>query len=421
MDLLSSYLSYTNESEPPKNFHRWCFLASAGALLGRKFWIPFGHERLFPNIYVMLIGEPATRKSTAVKTARKTMSKTGYETFAADKSGKEKFLIDLEGLTDEPGTKGKTELDSITERHLFGTLKHNEPREVFIMADEFNDFAGINNTEFYTTLGSFWDYDDPDKPYTSRFKNQSVSIYQPTVSILGGNTQENFARAFPPEIIGGGFLSRMLLIHGERSKVRLTIPPTPDPEETLKITSGMKDLLTSFRGEARIAPKAMELFTKIYTDVSYELTDPRFKSYNGRRHTQLIKISLIISACLGLDTILEEAVIISNTILAAAEANMSTALGEFGSAKNSAQVNTIMSVLDSTRKPLSLQELWKFVDKDLDKIQNLVEIMQNLQHAGKVQVVGRGQWLPLKTVKKRLDFVDFSILTKEERELIGEF
>lgn len=422
MDLMSSYLQYTEHSEPPKIYHRWCLLSSVGALLARKYWVPFGHERLFPNIYVMLIGEPATRKSTSIKTIKKLLTRSDYETISADKTGKEKFLIDLEGLEEgEQVSFKQAKLDSITERNLFGSsgvASLSEPKEVFIMADEFNDFAGLNNTQFYDTLGSLWDFDDPNKPYTSRFKNQSVSIFQPTVSILGGNTQENFARAFPPEIIGGGFLSRMLLIHGERSKARYTFPPTPAEEDTLRVIDSFRNLRTSFRGEAKLTDAARTLFDTIYRDSSYEIRDVRFKYYNGRRFTQLIKTSLIISACFGQDEINEEHVITANTILAAAESNMHNAMGEFGKSKNSAVTNVVMSVLEKTRKALTIQELWSFVDKDLEKVSSLVEIMQNLQHAGKVQVVDRGKWLPKKEVKKKLDYVDFGILTTEEQEML---
>lgn len=420
MDLMSDYFQYTDKSEPPKIFHRWSLLTSVSACLGRKYWIPFGHERIFPAIYVMLMGEPATRKSTSIKVLRKLLKKAGYDNIAADKSGKEKFLIDLEGLTTDDYTGGSltTKLDSITERHLFGTTSLTEPREVFIMADEFNDFAGVGDTQFYTTLGSFWDYDDPEKPYTSRFKTQSVSIFQPTVTILGGNTQEKFAEAFPPNIIGGGFLSRMLLIHGERSKTRLTFPPTPAETETARIVDRLRELITSFRGEAKITDPAMKLFESIYLDGRFELPDVRFQYYNGRRHSQLLKLCLTVSACYGEDKITDEHVVTANTILAAAEANMSTALGEFGKSKNSATVNVIMNILDSTLKALTIQELWQFVDKDLERVDQLVQIMQNLQHAGKVQVVEKGKWLPRRSVKKKLDFVDFSILTEEEQGML---
>lgn len=417
---MSAYLSYTDKSEPPKVFHRWCLLSSVGALLGRKYFVPFGHERLFPTIYVMLMGEPATRKSTAIKTIKKLISKAGYDTISADKTGKEKFLIDLEGLTpDEPGVSSRTTLDAITERHLFGSSMLNEPRETFIMADEFNDFAGTNNTEFYTTLGSFWDYDDPEKPYTSRFKNQSVSIFQPTVSILGGNTQENFAKAFPPDIIGGGFLSRMLLIHGERSKVKYTFPPTPDENETLKLMDVMRDLHTSYRGEAGKTPEALALLDTIYQKSNYELSDVRFKAYNGRRFTQLVKLALGVSACYGADKITQDHVVIANTILAAAEHNMGNALGEFGNSKNSAQVNMVMNELNKATHAMTIQELWSLMDRELEKVSYLVDIMQNLQHARKVQVIDKGKYLPLKVAKKKLDFVDFSILTEEEKGMIG--
>ena len=95
--LFDLYFEYVKDTESPKIFHRWSLIASVGALLGRQYYMPFGTTRIFPNQYIMLIGNPGTRKSSAIKTAKKILAHTGYDTFAAEKTTKEKFLLDLEG------------------------------------------------------------------------------------------------------------------------------------------------------------------------------------------------------------------------------------------------------------------------------------------------------------------------------------
>ena len=326
-NLFTNYLSYTAETEAPIIYHRWCYLTTLGAVIGRKAHLPHGHFRVFPNLYVMLLGEPAARKSTSIKIAKKLLSSSGYDTFAADKTSKEKFLLDLEGITtdDTPldgngssngsSSHGRKAYDATTAENIWGNNTSGEPREVFVVADEFKEFAGSGNLEFYTTLGNFWDFDSPTSPFTQRLKNsRSVSIYQPTISILAGNTPELFARAFPPEAIGSGFLSRLLLIHGERSGRRITFPPPPDKELEEGLANFLRKLQKYEVGELHMSAEAKEILHEIYQQEDDNF-DVRFKGYYNRRFTQLLKICVILTVSQFAMSVNENTVVFANTIL----------------------------------------------------------------------------------------------------------
>lgn len=124
--LFDLYFDYVRDTEPPVIFHRWSLLSSLGALLGRQVWIPFGSFRIFPNQFVMLIAEPGARKSTAIKTARKLLSKAGYDKFAAEKTSKEKFLLDLEGVEESSDSQVS---EKLVMENLLGSVLGSEPRK----------------------------------------------------------------------------------------------------------------------------------------------------------------------------------------------------------------------------------------------------------------------------------------------------
>lgn len=423
MDLISDYLDYRKDTEPPYIYHRWCAISSVGALLARNYYLQHGAFRIFPNIYTMLIGEAAARKSTAIKLAKLVVSGSGYENFAADKTTKEKFLLDLEGEIDELDAKAdaKTITEKVLNQNLWGNDNGpKEPKEVFIAADEFNEFAGTGNLEFYTTLGNLWDWDNESKPFQQRVKNtKSVSIWQPTVSILGGNTPENFSKAFPPEIIGQGFLSRMILIHGERSGRKYPFPPVPEPARTQDIINQLRSIRSTHLGEAELTPHAIEILSELYTSW-IDLEDVRFKAYSNRRFSHLLKLCLIISAACGTRCISDEIVIRANTYLTSAESLMPKALGEFGKGKNSDIANKVMDVLHGANKPLHIKELWKHVHKDLEHMRQLSDIMQSLAMADKIFLVSEGHakgWLPKRSVQRVYNYTDPVWLTTEERGL----
>lgn len=418
-DFIELYLRYTEQTEPPYIYHRWCAIATVGALLGRNFYFQHGHFRVFPNLYCLLIGEPGARKSTSIKLIKKLLVESGYSLFAAEKTSKEAFLLDLQGRDEEQEAQALKKYDTATAQDLWGDSEQNkEPREVFIAADEFNEFIGINNSDFCTTLGNLWDWDSEYKPFDSRLKNsKSVAIWQPTISILGGTTQEKYAEAFPVGIIGGGFLSRMLHIYGEKSVRQFTFPPVPAEADTKKIVELLKHIRQKIRGQATVSKEAFTMLDTLYKGWQ-EIDDPRFKSYSTRRFTQLLKICLIVAASRVTNTVDEGIVFTANTYLSAAETNMPKALGEFGKSKNSDVANKVMDVLLAATRPLTVKMVWEKVYKDLEKITILGDIIQGLNHAGKIQYIEKKGWLPLRAVKKLQAFIDLTQLTEEERNML---
>jgi hypothetical protein len=423
-DLLERYLIYAHETESPAIYHRWSLISSVGALIGRNIYIQHGHFRVFPNLYVMLIGGPGTRKSSAIKLAKNQVSATGYAYFSAEKTSKEKFLLDLEGIVvdGEPelgsAAHKKNNYDQVTAVNLWeNDNAAREPKEVFICADEFNEFGGTGNLDFYTTLGNLWDWDNTNLPYSSRLKNsRSVSIYQPTISILGGNTPANFARAFPAEASGLGFVSRFIFIHGPKTDRKYSFPPIPNSELSSIIIRELETIRhEKERGELPISDHARDFLDVIYREWSV-LNDPRFAGYNTRRFTQLLKLCIISSVVLKAETVTTEVVLHANTILSAAESLMPKALGEFGKGRNSDVNDKILDILDRTNKPLSFQQIFALVHNDLDRPTSLNEMMQSLTHAGKVQVVAGAGYLPRKEPLRESDYVNWDLLTEDERK-----
>lgn len=413
--LFDKYFQYVEETEPPLVFHRWSMLTSVGALLGRQYFLPFGEFNIVPTQYVMLIGDPGTRKSTAIKLAKKILAASGYEKFAAPKTSKEKFLLDLEGIEDDSGAVIDT---NRVMANLFGDDHvHADPREVYVVADEFNEFVGSGNLEFLSLLGSLWDWDDTTAPFKQRLKtSRSVSIYQPTLSILGGNTHTGFAEAFPPQSIGQGFLSRLLLIYGESSGKKIAFPVAPSQLIKQELVDILQSIKTEVMGEATFTKKAREMVEVIYRTYN-GIEDARFRHYNTRRHTHLLKLCMLTAATNLRTEILPEDVLYANTLLTYTEHKMPQALGEFGKSRNADVAARIISILAEADKPLSVTEIWQQVQSDLEKIEDLNKLLAGMLQGSKIQhVTGAknsgiiGYMIVKKRLNNRLVFVDYSLL-----------
>jgi hypothetical protein len=411
--LFDTYFEYVKETEPPIIFHRWSLIGAISAFLGRQCWLPFGTMRIFPNQYVMLVGNPGTRKSTAIKGAKRVLAATGYATFAAERTSKEKFLLDLQGEAGEQTGEAVT--------NLFGnSAEHQTTREVFIVADEFNEFVGSGNVEFLSLLGALWDWDDPDTPYSQKFKaSKSARIYQPTINVLSGNTHSGFAQAFPVEILGQGFMSRLVLIYSEPSGRKITIPPVPDPATLEQLVHQFYEIREKVIGEFKLSKEAYSALDTIYKTWP-DLEDTRFKHYSTRRFTHLIKNCIIMAASRQSMEIQITDVISANTILTYAELHMSKAMGELGKKRNSDAATSIMSALYDAVEPMTLTDLFKKVEKDVDSLSSLTMILKDLMAADRIQITkktdtGESGFLPKqRSIGRRNLYVDLKLLKGKE-------
>lgn len=375
----------------------------------------------------MLIGSPGTKKSSAIKIGAKLVKQAGYNTFAAKKTRQEKFLQDLAEQSEKLDAAGDLSgggMD-ILDQNLWGddledadSYLHKPPAECFIAADEFNNFIGLGNLDFVSILGELWDYEGV---YDYKLKNsKSLYIPNPTITILGGNTPTGFAQAFPTESIGQGFFSRLLLVYGEPSGIKYTFPPPPDTALQAKLVQLLHKIKETVKGELKMTEPAMDLLDKIYK--GWEgIDDPRFEHYANRRLTHLLKLCLVVTASRLSNIIEEPDVVHANTLLTFTEQLMPKALGEFGKSKHSDITHKVMTALDNTSAPMTFQEIWKVVVADLDNRNQLVEIVNNLQVADKVQQVEGGAYLPRKKVRSEgikgaTDWETY--LTKSERDLL---
>jgi len=417
-DLFDLYFDYRKDTEPPVIFHRWALTACIGAWLGRQLWIPFGSARIFPNQYVMFIGDPGSRKTTAIKMATGVLRSAGYSTFSAQRTSKEKFLMDLAGEPEEQ-TKGKYGEELLANVNILET-NDGTPREVFVDADEFNNFMGAGNLEFQSVLGELWDWDNLDVGYRFRLKNsRSLDICQPTIGILAGNTPSNFALCFPPASIGQGFMSRLLLIQGESTGRKITFPEEPSAELKEGLIRQLLLMKQRLHGKVIIHEESRQMLDMIYKTWP-DLEDLRFKHYSTRRFTHLLKLCTIYAAARISQVIEPIDVIRANTVLAYAETLMPKALGELGKSRSSEAANKIMQALFAAKVPVDVAHLWKIVRSDLEKPQDLTQVLANLQYADQIvhsksETGGPSGYLAkTKGFDRKVMYVDYSYLKGKE-------
>lgn len=398
MGLISDYVDFYADTEVPPIFNRWAIISVIGQLAGLRVFLKFANDKIKPTQYIMLMGLSGARKSQAISNAKRLAIAAGISRIAATKTTKEAFFAALEGESNE----------------FAEFTDHSLGHEISIFAGEANDFFGINNYEFISAIGSLWS--DDSFHYKPKHGPEN-KIINPAVSILAGNTPTNFAKAFPPDIVGQGFLSRLLLVHSDASEKQIAWPKVQ--EDISHFVSHLQLMQCECLGEMTFTPEAHDAITDIYKTWK-GFDDPRFESYGARRLIHLFKVCMCVSLakremCMTMDTLIE-----ANTLLSFTEQNMPRALGEFGRSLNAHVQNAVLlavySIFKKTCAGVELQDIWKAVASDITTRQQLTEIVCSLVTQEKLQVVNAKYYPKRDSIVDKLKgkYIDLSYLTKEE-------
>jgi hypothetical protein len=314
------------------------------------------------------------------------------------------------------GGESPSSIEELTLDDLYSSVAPKQTAHMYIVASELIDFIG-NDEELIDNLVDLWD-NQTAWDYERTTKN-SLYIHEPTLSLIGGATPSSFTRVIPAHAIGGGFMRRLLLIYGERTR-KITFPSTPCPHIQEELVAIVQALIEQPLGEVVISDAATKALDEIYQGEHF-LDDSRFDTYVGVRFTHLLKLCLI-SACARLDIeVTLDDVLFANTLLSRAEVAMPLALGHFGIARNATQANIVLDAIRRGKRPMTAKELYPHLAADVGSMDLLKELLQVLKDTRKVRAVSMAsgtRYLPRLTIADKLLQSKYFIqqyLTEEEK------
>lgn len=378
-------------------------------------WFNFGHSKIYPNMYLLLMGAPAARKSAAIGVGTGLLRKAGYKKMAPERMSREAFLDELKSIN-EPNLLDAGSLEALLD------AVDEDVSEFTIHASEFIDFMGQGDKDYLMLLTTL--YDNLDSYRNPKVVRKSIEIAKPTVNLLGAATPENLNMAFPANMMDTGTLSRFLFIHADPTKEKILIPSgCEDPTVEKQLVERMK-AIRELKGAMSLGEDAEVLLDGIYK-IAEPLRDQRFSYYSGRRLNHLIKLSMIHAASRLSMTISAEDVLSANTILCAAEARMPEALGNFGSGRNSQVIHSVIQYIDQRPQKLTVPELYRVFSHEFTKHGEFLQVMEDLVQAARIKLIKGTDGKVVIEVRKAtisewaLDLLMPEILTKSERAAIG--
>lgn len=425
---LDRYMEMVEHTESPRVYHLWSAISSVAASLGRRNWLDFGDGKIYPNLYILLVGNAATRKSTAMNIGKGLLKRSTDVRFAPDSTaGKYQGLItameedeeeedeDIKAVNEAVMDLGAT-LNAVNSVKLTKTepkkKQHIAPEDkhtLYVTASEFNTFIGHGNVELLEFLSKTFDGEDFD--YTLR--NTRALLEDPLLNLIGCTTPTNIATAMPHEAIGQGFTSRIVLVYGEGKYKSIPRPP-PFPTELKSFLSAhIRRLYYDFAGRFDETTEAYGYANEIYERPS-DLIDSRFTYYLQRRHTHFLKIGMVLAAMRGSHLIEESDYVLADNILLLTEKGMPDAFGEYGLSPTSLAKQRIVEFVRACDVPVTAHMLWSMLGRDI-RTHEFTSCVRDLVSAGKIQEVkiprtdGNGE---------DLAYIPYSNVTPETLEIM---
>ena len=384
---LQTYLEYVEDTESPRLFHIWAALSGVSACLGRRVTLPFGITDIFANQYILLVGPPGVRKSTATNIMKRLVKDaTGIRFAQDDTGGQRQGLIsafqedeldeELQDLMDIEAADIASSLEAIGNMQL--KVDSRDAHTLYAVASEFNTFIGHNSIDMITFLAKMWDGED----YDYRIKNSRQTLTNPLLNLIGGTTPTNIASSMPPEAIGQGFMSRIILVFGNKKYKSVPRPKRLDPDLEMQLKNTYGYIYNSFDGIIQETPAARDLIDSMYHE-EVKINDPRFVYYAERRHVHLIKLCMALAAARRSNEISVEDIEEASAILRTTEQFMSDALGEYGLSPLSASKQKMVEFLRHAKGPVREAILWTVMSKDMRQVDFRNSLM-DLVNAGKI-------------------------------------
>lgn len=261
-------------------FRLWAGIATVAAAMERRVWVYYNRQSLYPNLFVVLCGVPASGKSQSIAPAKRLLKDSKAAILAPDDMTKAAFIDTIIESTRRVLIKGQT-------------FEHHP---LCSMVPEFGTLVNAHDLEFFSVLNKIFDNEDE---FGSRRRGHNsgkeIMISYPTYNILAGTQPGYLASLLPEEAWHMGLTSRLIMI--QASGAERTVSPFKRGEDQTEDRSSLVRKLGKIAmlvGEFQISDNAMQAVELWLSAGMPPVPEhPRLVHYNGRREIYLMKLAMI--------------------------------------------------------------------------------------------------------------------------------
>ena len=326
----------------PQSFIDFGFYSLIAAALQRRVWTNAEHQKLYPNIYVVLVGPPGVGKGLILKPIIEMLRHHKLEPSGATKITNENLAAETVAIANYQAatatqTKKTSEkplvlpvaANSITYEALVNTCAENTRR---INYKRYDKTIGKHVDEIYShaslcfaleEISSLFHkdsqkvvdflitaYDCGDYHYKTKTQGEDF-VKRCCLNFIGGTTPVFIETSFKSHLLTDGFSSRVWFIHGERNRFYRLQSPELSAEQLQAKQELIEHIgkLTKLYGYIPFAPDALA-YLKDWWEVrdgggwSRPNTSEKLDAYYSRKNIHVQKLALLMH--LGEDSSINE-------------------------------------------------------------------------------------------------------------------
>lgn len=289
-DWLDSFQEAFANTEAPEKYVYWIGVGTIGTALQRNVVFDEVTFQLYPNHYIVLVGPPAVKKSTAINYGVKLLERVEGINIGPS-SVTWQYLVDIlvSIQTASPEEMQKTGV----------AVKDSCP--ILLPASEFGtliDFEDRNAINFFTDC---WDSPATFNKGTRLMGDQILN--GPCPSIMAGTTPQWIKDNIKGATRGGGFISRCIMPYANRPRKTIAYPSQhvhADHSERLSLLAHDLACIATLRGNYRMEGEAMKmgkLWHEETSEANYSkhITDDS-DNWANRRYSHVHKLAMILAA-----------------------------------------------------------------------------------------------------------------------------
>jgi len=290
-DWLTSYREFTTGGEAPSHFHTWCGASAIAAVLQRRAWLDMVRFRWYPNMFVLLIAPPGiVQKSTTIDLSMSLLKEVPGVTFGP-------HIATWESLVARFGTS-LTKFDYQDKTYVHSSLT--------LAAGEFGNLFDPDDRKLVDVFVRLWDC--PDGPFNKETKGSGCdSVLNPWINMVAATTLSWIGENCSRYIIGGGFLSRCIIVYADKKQNLIAYPDEHFVENYASrraaLIADLVDMQENIIGEFKVTADAREWgrewYRQHYEEDAKQMNMALFGGYLSRKQAHIHKLAMINSASKG--------------------------------------------------------------------------------------------------------------------------
>jgi len=269
MNFIQAYKEFCLEiTDAPDNYHDFMALAVVGIILGNRCFLPYGDTRIYPNVWLILLGDSSSsRKTTAINIGKRLISEACPEKIYPNEFSQEKIQ----------------------------SLLETKPCGCFFFS-EFITLMGLLSRDYLAgTKGFLADLFDSPFTYRRETEKKSIIIQNPAISIISATTQSWFTEKMKESDVMGGFIPRFLMVSPNPKTKNISIPPEADREKRGRLVKMLQDF-EGMSGGCYLHNDARAYFDSWYDRLCNIPGNGKVQPFIHRLQTYTLKFAIILNA-----------------------------------------------------------------------------------------------------------------------------